>query len=55
MVAMQRTLGSWHQQYLHSIGRPLKPIRNQLASRYRSHKASYGNLRPKIGCYGNNP
>jgi len=29
-------------------------LHNQLPSRYRSHKASYSNFSPKIGCHGNN-
>ena len=29
------------------------PLHNQLPSRYRSHKASYSNFSPKIGCIGN--
>jgi len=28
---------------------------NQLPSRYRSHKASYSDFSPKIGCHGNDP
>ena len=31
------------------------PLHNQSPSRYRPHKASYGQLRPKIGCHGNVP
>jgi len=31
------------------------PLHNQLSSRYRSHKASYSKLRPKIGCHSNVP
>jgi len=29
------------------------PLDNQLPSRYHTHKASYSNFSPKIGCYGN--
>jgi len=29
------------------------PLHNQLPSCYRSHKASYSNFNPKIGCHGN--
>jgi len=29
------------------------PLHNQLPSCYHSHKASYGNFSPKIGCYSN--
>jgi len=31
------------------------PLHNQSPSRYRSHKASYSNFSPKIGCHGNVP
>ena len=31
------------------------PLHNQSPSRYRSHKASYSNVSPKIGCHGNVP
>jgi len=31
------------------------PLHNQSPSRYRSHKASYSNFSPKIGCHGNIP
>ena len=35
---------------------PLKPHPYPIAySCYRSHKSSYGNFSPKIGCYGNDP
>ena len=34
-----------YPQYRHSVSWPLKPpVHNQLPSRYRSHKASYGNF-----------
>jgi len=31
------------------------PLRNQLPNGCRSHKASYSNFSPKIGCHGNDP
>ena len=31
------------------------PLHNQLPSGYHSHKASYSNFSPKIGCHGNVP
>ena len=51
----QRPLVAGYRQYLHFVGRPLKPLHNQLPSRYRLHKASYSNFSPKIGCHGNDP
>jgi len=50
---MAISLSSRHQQYLHFVGRLLKPLHNQLPSQYRSQKASYSNFSPKIGCHGN--
>ena len=31
------------------------PLHNQQPSQYRSHKASYSNFSPNIGCHGNVP
>jgi len=54
MVTMATSFSCCYRQYLHLWVDHSIP-RNQIAYRYRSHKASYSNLRPKIGCRGNVP
>jgi len=49
----QRPLVAGYRQYLHFVGRQLKPLHNQVPSRCHSNKASYNNFSPTIGCHGN--
>jgi len=48
----QRPLGARHRQYLRFI---LNPLHNKLRRCYRSHKTSYSNFSPQIGCHCNVP